>query len=82
MDIVFTPEAGPQECFPVIIVDDDILEDTEFFLLSILPTNDSAVVLHNRVLNVGIENDDSKPVTLYRASFISNYLTTRCDGIF
>ena len=60
LDIVFTPNTGLQGCFLVNIIDDDILEDTEFFLLSILPTNDSAVVLDNTVLNVGIENDDSK----------------------
>ena len=41
-------------------MDDDILENTEVFHLLILPTNDSAIVLQNTILSVGIENDDSK----------------------
>ena len=67
LDIVFTPNTELQECFLVNIVDDDILENTEFFLLSILPTNDSAVVPNNIVLNVGIENDDSKQVNILQS---------------
>ena len=47
-------------CFPVMIVNDDILENTEVFRVLILPTNDSAILFDNTVLNVGIENDDSK----------------------
>ena len=59
MDIVFVSETAPRQCFPVAIVDDDILENTEIFHVSILPTNDIAVVLQNPVLSIGIENDDS-----------------------
>ena len=58
--VVFAPETGIRECFAVNIVDDDILENTEVFHLSILPTNDPGIVLQNTVLSVGIENDDSK----------------------
>ena len=47
-------------CFPVMIVNDNILENTEVFRVLILPTNDSAILFDNTVLNVGIENDDSK----------------------
>ena len=43
-----------------MIVNDDILESTEVFRVLILPTNDPAILFENTVLNVGIENDDSK----------------------
>ena len=62
-NITFSSQSGPRQCFSVNIVDDDILENTEVFHLSILPPSDPAVVLQNTVLSVAIENDDSKPVT-------------------
>ena len=58
-DLVFTGDTE-RMCFPVMIVNDDILENTEVFRVLILPTNDPAILFENTVLNVGIENDDSK----------------------
>ena len=58
-DLIFMGSTG-QICFPVMIVNDTILENTEVFRILILPTNDPAILFDNTVLNVGIENDDSK----------------------
>ena len=58
-DLVFTGDTE-RMCFPVMIVNDDILENTEVFRVLILPTNDPAILFENTILNVGIENDDSK----------------------
>ena len=66
LDVVFSPDnTETRQCFDIVIENDSILEDTEVFHLSILPTNDSAVLPRNTVLNVGIENDDSKQLTSY-----------------
>ena len=77
--VVFTPETGIRECFAVNIVDDDILENTEVFHLSILPTNDSAIVLQNTVLSVGIENDDSKLNPICPENLLTDWLHVPAD---
>lgn len=62
LELVFSPDTDSQQCFNVTIVDDSILEGTEIFHLSILPSNDLAVIPQNSILSVGIENDDSKMI--------------------
>ena len=79
LDVTFTPDTGIRQCFDVVIENDDILENTEVFHLSLLPTNDPAIIVPNAVMNVGIQNDDSK--SLYISSCIKLYFLHlfRCD---
>lgn len=59
-ELVFTPNTNGTECFDVRIQDDNLLEDSEIFNVSILvPPNDSAVDIPEPVLQVTIEDDDS-----------------------
>lgn len=62
-DLIFAGDTTRQMCFDITIMNDEILENTEVFRVLILPTNDLALNFENTVLNIGIENDDSKPFT-------------------
>ena len=65
--MVFGVNTTGRECFSVSIEDDGLLEDSELFNVSILLTpKDTALIFIEQfsVIQITIEDDDSKPLIL------------------